>query len=112
MRWPPRSTPPPCRWSAADGGGSEARVATDHAARYLVQLCKHVGHRVPASFAEGAGRVEFPDGVLDLAADAGVLVLRVCAAAPAELTRLEGVVARHFQRFAVREPLSIAWTGT
>lgn len=90
---------------------AEARVPTEHAGRYLVQLCKHFGHRVPASFAEGIGRVEFPDGVVDLAAEGGVLVMRVSAAEPAGVERLSGVLARHLERFAFRESLDVVWTA-
>jgi hypothetical protein len=90
---------------------AEARVATEHAGRYLVQLCKHFGHRVPARFADGVGRVEFPDGVADLVAEPGVLVLRVLAAEPAGVERLSGVLARHLERFAFRESLDVVWTA-
>jgi hypothetical protein len=88
-----------------------ARVATAHAARYLSQLCKHFGHKVPATLGEGVGRVQFPAGVLDGAAEPDVLVLRVTAADPAEVERLCGVVARHLERFAFREAPSIQWAA-
>jgi hypothetical protein len=90
---------------------AEARVATEHAGRYLVQLCKHFGHRVPARFAEGVGRVEFSDGVVDLAAEGGVLVMRVSAAEPAGVERLSGVLSRHLERFAFRESLEVVWAA-
>ena len=42
---------------------SEAHVATPRSARYLGQLCKHFAHRVPATYGDGKGRVEFPAGL-------------------------------------------------
>jgi hypothetical protein len=90
---------------------AEARVPTEHAGRYLVQLCKHFGHRVPASFDDGAGRVEFPDGVVDFEAEGGVLVMRVSAAEPAGVERLSGVLSRHLERFAFRESLEVVWAA-
>ena len=38
---------------------SSATVPTSHARRYMVQLCKHFAHRVPATFDERDGRIQF-----------------------------------------------------
>ncbi|WP_374469008.1 DUF2218 domain-containing protein [Phenylobacterium sp.] len=88
---------------------SVAEVATAHAARYLVQLCKHFAHRIPASHAEGVGRIEFPIGVCDLAADGDGLRITVTPAAADELEALKDVVVRHLVRFAFREELVFDW---
>lgn len=89
---------------------SEARVATASPRRYLAQLCKHFGHKVPAVFEERVGRIEFPFGVCELAAPGeDALVLRVSAEDEEKLTQAEGVVGRHLERFAFREVLEIAW---
>jgi len=43
---------------AATGGfASEARVTIAKPARYLTQLCKHFGHRVPATHKAENGRI-------------------------------------------------------
>jgi hypothetical protein len=90
---------------------SSARVSTDSAPRYLGQLCKHFAHRVPASWSEGylTGRVEFPMGVCELAAENGVLTIRAAAENEGDLARLESVIARHLERFMFREPQPISW---
>lgn len=90
---------------------AEARVATEVPRRYLGQLCKHFQHKLPVELGETRGRIEFPMGVctLDAAALAGTLLMRVAAADEAALGRLEELVARHLERFAFREPLTVPW---
>ena len=89
---------------------SEARVATPRSARYLGQLCKHFAHRVPATFGDGTGRVEFPAGVCEMEASGDLLILRAAAADEPSLAQVEEVVARHLERFAFRDQPEIAWT--
>ncbi len=89
---------------------SEARVATAMPRRYLGQLCKHFGHKVPVAGDERTGRIEFPFAVCDLAApDEEALVMRISAEDEERLAQAEGVVARHLERFAFREALEIVW---
>jgi len=90
---------------------SEARVSTKAPRRYLGQLCKHFGHRLPVQLEEWQGRIEFPAGVceLDAAADERALVMRVSASEEAALARLEEVVGRHLERFAFREETKVTW---
>jgi hypothetical protein len=89
---------------------SEAHVATSDAPRYLRMLCKHFRHKSPTVYDEHTGRIEFPAGVCELdSATAGTLKLRVVAGDPADLGHLEGVIARHLQRFAPKEPLDVQW---
>ena len=77
--------------------------------RYLVQLCQHFGHRVPASHADGAGRIDFPAGSCVLVARGELLTLRLTAEQPAELARLQGVITTHLHRFAFRDPPAVSW---
>jgi hypothetical protein len=88
---------------------AEARVVTEHASRYLQQLCKHFQHKLPATFDPTAGEIVFPLGPVKLAADAEALTLAVASPTQAELAQLEDVVARHLVRFAFREPLEVSW---
>ena len=85
-----------------------ARVSTLHASRYLQQLCKHWGHKHPVVCAPENGRIEMSAGVLLMDADADGLRLHLAAGAQ-ELERMQGVVADHLQRFAVRETLAFDW---
>jgi hypothetical protein len=88
---------------------SEARVLTEHASKYLQQLCKHFGHRIPATFDADSGHLTFEMGTTALVAAPALLVLRNEAPDAAGLTRLEGVIASHLVRFAFREELKIDW---
>ena len=59
---------------------------------------------------ERSGRIEFSAGPCELAADEGMLRLRVSASDAAALAQLEDVVARHLVRFAFRDELTVTWT--
>ncbi|NOG70644.1 DUF2218 domain-containing protein [Roseicella sp. DB1501] len=88
---------------------AEARVPTAMAGRYLTQLCKHFGHRVPTGIEDGRGWIAFQGGGCTLETDGDSLVMRIAAEDAASLARLEEVAASHLQRFAFRETLQIAW---
>lgn len=88
---------------------STATVPTPNASRYLQQLAKHFGHKVPATFDAAAGEIAFPFGLCHLAAEEGALRLTVDAGDEAALTRLREVIASHLIRFAFREDLAVDW---
>lgn len=88
---------------------SISEVRTAAAGRYMVQLCKHFAHRLPASFDDESGMLEFPFGACALRAEPQALRLTVEAGSDEDLARMEDVIARHLERFAHREPLQIAW---
>lgn len=89
---------------------STTTVTTEHASKYLQQLCKHWSHKMVTEFDAGHGRVDFPSGAqLFLEASDAGLSLKLDA--PDEsLARMEGVVADHLNRFAFRETLVFAWS--
>ena len=72
---------------------SEARVATTMPRRFMTQLCKHFEHKLPVSYDETKGRIEFSAGVCLLAAGEDALVLRAEAADTESLRRVEDVIA-------------------
>ncbi|WP_374573514.1 DUF2218 domain-containing protein [Phenylobacterium sp.] len=89
---------------------SSATVATANARRYMIQLCKHFGHRLPASFDDHEGHIAFDVGQADMRASPDTLMLVATANDAEGLERLEKVVASHLVRFAFREPeLSVDW---
>lgn len=93
----------------SSASSSEARVPTEHASRYLQQLCKHWSHKFPATTFDAAhGVVPFDAATCTFDAAPDALVLRIEAAAD-NLERMEGVVARHLERFAFRETLAFDW---
>ena len=90
---------------------SKSIVVTEHASRYLQQLCKHWSHKFAVEFTPEAGVSPFSDtSRVTLAAEGNELTMTLYTEEGAErLTRLEGVVAEHLKRFAFREELNISW---
>lgn len=88
---------------------TSAFVATDTPARYISRLCKHFAHKIPVSFDEQHGRIEFAFGLGLLHADAQGLTLRVESNNQADLEKLRNVVASHFERVAWQEALQLDW---
>jgi hypothetical protein len=86
-----------------------ARVEIATPGRYLGQLCKHFGHRIPASHDETKGRIEFAEALCELEAQEGTLVMRLTAQEEAVMARMQKVVADHLLRFAFREPPQVVW---
>ncbi|NTJ65250.1 DUF2218 domain-containing protein [Agrobacterium rhizogenes] len=90
---------------------SVSNVKTEHASRYLQQLCKHWSHRFSVEFDAAAGQVPFsPENVLDLAVEPGNLVMTLTVEKPEDLEHMQNVVAEHLKRFAFREELDVSWT--
>ena len=88
---------------------SSAFVTTDTPARYISRLCKHFAHKIPVSFDEQQGSIEFGAGMATLQAEDQGLRLRVESASREDLQRLEGIVSSHFERFAWRDALALDW---
>ena len=92
---------------------ASARVPTQHASRYLQQLCKHWEHNLQVEFTPENGTVIFPrdargadwpgDAVVTFNAVEDGLDVRVDASSDAQLEALKGAVERHLNRFAFRE---------
>ncbi|HEY0123143.1 MAG TPA: DUF2218 domain-containing protein [Rhizobium sp.] len=90
---------------------SVSSVKTDHASRYLQQLCKHWSHKFAIEFNEIAGNVPFsPEASLELKADTSSLLMTLHVENPQDLERMQTVVADHLKRFAFREELDVVWT--
>ena len=68
-------------------------VPTATPGRYIGRLCKHFAHKIPVSFDQQQGRIEFPFGLALLAAEPDGLRLSVQAADQEQLTKLREVVA-------------------
>jgi extradiol dioxygenase family protein len=88
---------------------SRAGVVTDRPSPYLLQICKHFRHKLDVAFDERAGTIPFALGRCELRAADGVLELEAIAATPAELERVEHVIASHLERFGRRHELSVSW---
>lgn len=93
---------------------SVAQVPTGSASRYLQQLAKHWGHRMPVTFTASAGTIEFPTGArLEMRAAVDTLDLALSVPGDGDMARMQTVVAEHLDRFAFREaPLTFDWRHT
>ncbi|GGE16963.1 hypothetical protein GCM10011529_24270 [Polymorphobacter glacialis] len=91
---------------------TRASVPTVSGSRYLQQLCKHWAHKFAVAFDATAGTVPFTNGaVLTMTAEAEVLQVQVTAPDAETAVSMQGVVARHLDRFAFREaPLAFDWS--
>lgn len=89
---------------------SSATAPTPNAGRYMVQLCKHFGHKVPSSWNDHEGKITFEMGEAALRASPETLMMVAQANDAESLARLERVMESHLKRFAFREPeLDVEW---
>lgn len=88
-----------------------ATVPTRYASRYLQQLCKHFGHKVPVDFTPSSGTITLPFGTCELSAAESVLTLTV-SGEDTQIAKLERVITDHLARFAFREAPTINWQST
>lgn len=91
---------------------SQARIPTapNKARTYMIQLCKHFGHKVEAKFDDTHGRIAFGDRVCELSVDQpDLLTINLTAPDEPSLHAVEDIVARHLVRFAFKEELQIQW---
>ncbi|MBB3138185.1 hypothetical protein FHS26_005963 [Rhizobium pisi] len=90
---------------------SKAVVRTEHASRYLQQLCKHWSHKFSVDFDPAKGRVPFSDTAeVTFTAHETTLTMTLSVADLAQQARMQGVIDDHLRRFAFREELDIVWT--
>ncbi|CAM5600612.1 DUF2218 domain-containing protein [Mesorhizobium sp. UC22_110] len=90
---------------------SNADVTTEHASRYLQQLCKHWAHKFPVTFDPNHGEIELTIGKTVMDADAAALRIALTASDTSQLQQLERVVEDHIKRFAFREELVFNWAA-
>jgi hypothetical protein len=88
---------------------SKSAIPTEHASRYLQQLCKHFAHKRPVTFDEQAGEISFSVGDCRLKADGSALHIDLTAPDADDMVQLKDVVIRHLVRFAFREELAVDW---
>lgn len=92
---------------------AETLAPTEHASRYLQQLCKHWEHNLQVEFTPENGTVIFPrdarganhpgDAVVTFNVAETGLDIRIDASSTEQLEGLKGAVERHLDRFAFRE---------
>lgn len=106
---------------------AETHVETEHAKRYLAQLCRHFSNlrrhesrtektpprpdvQVNVEWSENHGTLTFVDwGRCMLDASAEGLTLSVEAPDEANLRRVQRLVGEHVERFGSRDDLKVNW---
>lgn len=110
---------------------AEASIVTDHASRYLTQLCRHAGkmgqhpsgdHALRSHHAGDApppvlhvdwsdtiGAIRFGEGQCILKASDNALLLRVEATTESALRQLQDGIAHRLETFGHREHLTVQW---
>ncbi len=87
-----------------------ADIKTDHASRYLQQLCKHWSHRFQVEFDPAHGTVRLDGAECTFDAEPHLLRLRLQGEDPKIVPGLCDVVTEHLKRFAFREELDVQWS--
>ncbi|WP_394156181.1 DUF2218 domain-containing protein [Loktanella salsilacus] len=86
---------------------------TEHASRYLQQLCKHFAHKVDVQFDETAGSVAFPFGPATLTATDDALIAVVTAPTEDKLRDARRAIDSQLVTFAFREGFTtMTWGAT
>lgn len=84
-------------------------VVTATPAGYISSLCAQFAHKLPVSFDEQQGRIEFTFGLSHLHADSTGLHITVLSHNPQDLDKLKQLIAALFERFAWQAELSLDW---
>ncbi len=79
------------------------RFDSRNARKYMTQLCKHFGHKVPSSVDGDSGQVIFAIGKAEMAADDTNLTVILTGADAEALTQMQHIIDDHLKRFAFRE---------
>ncbi|WP_233137054.1 MULTISPECIES: DUF2218 domain-containing protein [Agrobacterium] len=88
-----------------------AALRTEHAAKYIAQLCKHFAHKVDVSHSEGHGECRFTCGTAVMDAESDQLTIRCTAFDEDQLKETQHVIESHLLRFAFREELQpLQWS--
>ncbi|MEM9439692.1 MAG: DUF2218 domain-containing protein [Pseudomonadota bacterium] len=89
---------------------SEARLSSPKAKNYMIQLCKHFRHKVPAKWTDADAHVTFDMGTCDMRIEDELLILTCSAEDNTALGRVMAIVGDHLVRFAWREKPELSWS--
>lgn len=86
-----------------------AMVETEHASKYLQQLCKHFAHKIAVDYDAMSGRAELPPGLCLMTASDSALTFFCRSHVDRGLKVMQAIIDDHLLRFAWREEIEIAW---
>ncbi len=75
-------------------------------------MCKHFSVKVPATYTETEGHVQFPFGECKMKADNETLTISIAVEDEETAAKAERVIVSHLVKFAWREQLDIQWNRT
>jgi len=85
-------------------------IKTDHASKYLLQLCKHFAHKVDVAFDEKNGLAALPPGPCTMKASEIELYIHCQSDDPKRLPMSRSIIETHLEKFAWREELAFDWS--
>lgn len=88
---------------------ASTHIDTAIAAKYILKLCRHFAHKVPAQFSELDGQVRFEQGQCVMKASAEGLSVYLQADASEKIKVMQFIIDDHLRRFARFETLSYQW---
>lgn len=84
-------------------------INTEHASKYLQQLCKHFSHKVDVDFDANRGAVAFAPGPCTMTADGTSLHIHCHSSEDQGILVLQSVIESHLAKFAWREEFEFDW---
>lgn len=86
-------------------------IYSEHAAKYLVTLCRHFARKVPAEWDESTGKVEFSVGTTTMCVDERENELNItCHASDEEKLAIQkDIIEGHVDLFSRREKIVLSW---
>jgi uncharacterized protein len=91
---------------------SNASLKTEHASKYLKQLCKHFSHKVSTEYDDNLGKVKMPPGPCVITANQEELTFQCQSQDAKGIQVMQSIIEQHLVKFAWREELNITWNST
>ncbi len=93
---------------------SQATLHSEHVVKYLVTLCRHFARKVPATWDETQGQIEFPVGVTTLTVcEKNQTLTFVCQGdSEQNVAAQRAVIDSHIDMFSRRESIALEWQTT
>ena len=90
---------------------ASTHIPTAEAAKYILKLCRHFAHKVPAEFTEHDGQVRFAQGQCVMNAEPQGLSIYLQSPQEDGIRAMQFIIDDHLQRFVRFETLSYQWTA-
>lgn len=88
----------------------DIRIKTEHASKYLQQLCKHFAHKVEVTFDKNNGCAALPPGPCTMVARPDELYIHCQSDDAQKLPMSRSIIEIHLVKFAWREEFAFDWS--